>query len=127
IALVRGLLEKYGIPQGPAAPASHDEIAASLNPRGAEPLLEVAFGHRISLIASALGTPPAGLVDRAKKEGVAVAALVGQARHARRQLDAGVGVLVAPGTEAGGPTRPIATPVLPPANLGLARAPPAPP
>ena len=40
----------------------HDEVAASLNPDGAAVLLDVAFGHPIALIASALGTPPAGLV-----------------------------------------------------------------
>jgi hypothetical protein len=66
----------------------HDEIAASLNPDGAAPLLDVAFRHPIRLIANALGPPPAGLVDRARKQGVPVAALVGQPRHAIRQLEA---------------------------------------
>jgi len=116
---VNGLLAKYDIPEAPAKP-SHDEIAASLNPRGAEALLEVAFGHRIALIANALGTPPAGLVARAKKAGVAVAALVGQAKHARRQLDAGVDVLIAQGTEAGGHTGEIATMVLTPEIVAIA-------
>jgi NAD(P)H-dependent flavin oxidoreductase YrpB (nitropropane dioxygenase family) len=116
---VNGLLAKYDIPEAPAKPA-HDEIAASLNPRGAEALLEVAFGHRPALIASALGTPPPGLVTRAKKAGVAVAALVGQAKHARRQLDAGVDVLIAQGTEAGGHTGEIATMVLTPEIVGIA-------
>ena len=119
IAFVQGLLEKYGIPEAPLA-ASHDEIAASLNPRGAQALLDVAFSHRISLIANALGTPPAGLVARAKKEGVAVAALVGQAKHARRQIDAGVDLLIAQGTEAGGHTGTIATMVLTPEIVGIA-------
>jgi NAD(P)H-dependent flavin oxidoreductase YrpB (nitropropane dioxygenase family) len=119
IAFVRSLLEKYGIPEAPRV-ASHDEIAASLNPRGAGALLDVAFGHRIALIASALGTPPPGLVARAKKEGVAVAALVGQAKHARRQIDAGVDVLIAQGTEAGGHTGTIATMVLTPEIVGIA-------
>ncbi|MGH3294622.1 MAG: NAD(P)H-dependent flavin oxidoreductase [Trebonia sp.] len=116
---VNGLLEKYGIPEVAKKP-SHDEIAASLNPRGAQALLDVAFGHRIALIASALGTPPAGLVARAKQAGVAVAALVGQAKHARRQIDAGVDVLIAQGTEAGGHTGTIATMVLTPEIVGIA-------
>jgi NAD(P)H-dependent flavin oxidoreductase YrpB (nitropropane dioxygenase family) len=120
IAFVRGLLEKYGIPEGPPGLASHDEITASLNPRGAQALLDVAFSHRISLVASALGTPPAGLVARAKNEGVAVAALVGQAKHARRQIDAGVDVLIAQGTEAGGHTGTIATMVLTPEIVDIA-------
>ena len=119
IAFVRGLLEKYEIPEAPRV-AAHDEIAASLNPAGAQALVDVAFGHRISLIASALGTPPPGLVARAKSEGVAVAALVGQARHARRQIEAGVDVLIAQGTEAGGHTGTIATMVLTPEIVGIA-------
>jgi len=117
---VNGLLTKYDIPEAPAGHISHDEIAASLNPQGAEALLDVAFGHRISLIANALGTPPAGLVARAKSAGVAVAALVGRAKHARRQLDAGVDVLIAQGTEAGGHTGTIATMVLTPEIVSLA-------
>jgi NAD(P)H-dependent flavin oxidoreductase YrpB (nitropropane dioxygenase family) len=120
IAFVRGLLEKYGVPEAPPGLASHDEIAASLSPRGAQALLDVAFSHRISLVASALGTPPAGLVARAKNEGVAVAALVGQAKHARRQIDAGVDVLIAQGTEAGGHTGTIATMVLTPEIVDIA-------
>jgi len=119
LAFVRDLLAKYDIPEAPRV-AAHDEIAASLNPSGAQALLDVAFGHPISLIASALGTPPAGLVARAKKEGVAVAALVGQAKHARRQIDAGVDVLIAQGTEAGGHTGTIATMVLTPEIVGIA-------
>jgi NAD(P)H-dependent flavin oxidoreductase YrpB (nitropropane dioxygenase family) len=121
LAFVRDLLAKYDIPEAPQA-APRDEIAASLSPRGAQALLDVAFGHRISLIANALGTPPAGLVGRAKKEGVAVAALVGQAKHARRQIDAGVDVLIAQGTEAGGHTGTIATMVLTPEIAGIAGA-----
>ena len=117
---VNGLLDKYGIPAAPAGQRSHDEVTAALNRRGAEALLDVAFGHKIALIASALGTPPAGLVARAKQSGVAVAALVGQAKHARRQLDAGVDVLIAQGTEAGGHTGTIATMVLTPEIVDIA-------
>jgi NAD(P)H-dependent flavin oxidoreductase YrpB (nitropropane dioxygenase family) len=117
---VNGLLDKYGIPARPAGQRSHDEVAAALNRRGAEALLDVAFCHPIALIANALGTPPAGLVARAKQAGVAVAALVGQAKHARRQLDAGVDVLIAQGTEAGGHTGTIATMVLTPEIVDIA-------
>jgi len=119
LAFVRDLLDRYGIPE--AAPiAEHDEIAASLNPAGAAALLDVAFRHPITLIANALGPPPPGLVDRARKQGVAVAALVGQPRHAVRQIEAGVDLLIAQGTEAGGHTGTIATMVLTPEIVGIA-------
>jgi NAD(P)H-dependent flavin oxidoreductase YrpB (nitropropane dioxygenase family) len=119
IAFVRDLLARYGIPEAPQAP-DQGEALAGLSPDGAVALLDVAFGHRISLIASALGTPPPGLVARAKKEDVAVAALVGQPKHALRQIDAGVDLLIAQGTEAGGHTGTIATMVLTPEIVQIA-------
>src|SRR5919206_1149825 len=118
-AFVRDLLERYDIPPAPEGTASFDEIAAQLNPAGAAALLDVAFQHRISLIANALGTPPPDLVARGKAAGVVVAALVGQPKHARRQIDAGVDVLIAQGTEAGGHTGTIATLVLTPEVVEL--------
>ena len=119
LAFVAGLLDRYGIPDVPGYP-EHDEIAASLNPDGAAALLDVAFRHPIRLIANALGPPPAGLVERARKQGVAVAALVGQPKHAVRQIEAGVDLLIAQGTEAGGHTGTIATMVLTPEIVDIA-------
>jgi NAD(P)H-dependent flavin oxidoreductase YrpB (nitropropane dioxygenase family) len=116
---VAGLLDRYGIPDAASRPA-RDDIAAGMTPVGAGPLLDVAFGHRIALIANALGPPPPGLVSRAKAAGVTVAALVGQPRHARRQLEAGVDLLIAQGTEAGGHTGTIATMVLTPEIVEVA-------
>jgi NAD(P)H-dependent flavin oxidoreductase YrpB (nitropropane dioxygenase family) len=125
LAFVADLLARYGIPEpAEAARAAEtaviDEIAASLRPAGATALLDVAFSHRIGLIANALGTPPPDLVARGHAAGVVVAALVGQAKHARRQIDAGVDVLIAQGTEAGGHTGTIATMVLTPEIVEIA-------
>ena len=61
---------------------------------------------------NALGTPPKEFIDLAHEHGVLVGALVGAARHARKQVDAGVDVIVAQGTEAGGHCGEIATMVL---------------
>src|ERR1700722_6827271 len=119
LAFVRDLLDRYGIPDVAGNP-EHDEIAASLNPDGAAPLLDVAFRHPIRLIANALGPPPPGLVDPARKQGGPVSALVGQPRHAVKQIEAGVDVLIAQGTEAGGHTGTIATMVLTPEIVDIA-------
>jgi NAD(P)H-dependent flavin oxidoreductase YrpB (nitropropane dioxygenase family) len=120
-AFVHDLLATYEIPAAPGGARSDmDEIAAGLNPGGAAALLDVAFRHRISLIANALGTPSPDLVTRAKAAGVVVAALVGQPKHAIRQIEAGVDVLIAQGTEAGGHTGTIATMVLTPEIVDLA-------
>ena len=51
---------------------------------------------------------------------MAVAALVGQPRHAVRQIEVGVDLLIAQGTEAGGHTGTIATMVLTPEIVDIA-------
>ena len=117
IRFVEQLMAKYGIPE-----RNGREYAPAVNtdPGIVSELLDVAFSHRISLIASALGTPPAYLVERAKAAGVTVAALVGKRTHAERQLDAGVDLLIAQGTEAGGHTGTIATMILTPEIVDIA-------
>ncbi|MFM9035739.1 MAG: NAD(P)H-dependent flavin oxidoreductase [Mycobacterium sp.] len=76
--------------------------------------VEVAMGHRISLIANALGSPPADVLEQAHAAGVPVAALAGTAAHARRHAGNGVDIVVAQGYEAGGHTGEIASMVLVP-------------
>jgi NAD(P)H-dependent flavin oxidoreductase YrpB (nitropropane dioxygenase family) len=66
------------------------------------------------LIASALGPPPAQLIERAQAASVVVAALAGTRVHAERHKAAGVDLIVAQGTEAGGHTGEIGTMVLVP-------------
>jgi NAD(P)H-dependent flavin oxidoreductase YrpB (nitropropane dioxygenase family) len=80
----------------------------------AEQLLDVAFDHPIRLIANALGPPPEFMTGRAKAAGIPVAALVGAKEHAVRQVRAGVDIIVAQGTEAGGHTGEVTTMVLVP-------------
>ncbi len=76
--------------------------------------VDVALGHRIGLIANALGSPPADVLEQAHGAGVPVAALAGTAGHARRHAENGVDVVVAQGYEAGGHTGEIASMVLVP-------------
>ena len=107
------LLARYDIPELPGhLPASSGSL--SVSPQAAASLLDVAFAHPIRLVASALGPPPADLVGQAHDRGLVVAALVGTAEHARRQQAAGVDLIVAQGTEAGGHTGQISTMVLVP-------------
>jgi len=86
----------------------------SLSPIVAEQLIDVAFSHPIKLVASALGPAPKWMIERGRKEGVAVAGLVGAKEHAIRQIEAGVDIIVAQGGEAGGHTGEVATLVLVP-------------
>jgi NAD(P)H-dependent flavin oxidoreductase YrpB (nitropropane dioxygenase family) len=76
--------------------------------------MEVAFTHRPSLIANALGPAPDYMVEDAHGNGVLVAGLVGKQEHAESQKNAGVDIIVAQGYEAGGHTGEITTMVLVP-------------
>src|SRR5690606_32953655 len=103
-ALQRFLAKKFAI-----TPAQHEELIA------------IAMRHRIRLIAAGLGVPPRHLIDAAHEKGVLVAALVGDPVQAMRQRDAGVDLLVAQGSEAGGHTGSISTMVLVPQIVDLVR------
>lgn len=111
---VDDLLVRYGIPAVTDRQRSSSAGGLHISPKGYQPLLDVAFAHDIRLIASALGPPPPDLVERAHNHDVLVAALAGTAQHARRHAAAGVDLIVAQGTEAGGHTGEVATMVLVP-------------
>ncbi|HKB30337.1 MAG TPA: nitronate monooxygenase family protein [Streptosporangiaceae bacterium] len=80
----------------------------------ARPQVEVALRHPIALLANALGPPPADVVEEAHRHGVPMAALASNARHARKQAEVGVDIIVAQGTEAGGHTGDVSTMVVVP-------------
>ncbi len=109
---VAALLAEHGI-----EPADEDQLRldpVTISDEAGEALLDVALRHPIKLIASALGTPPGYMIDRAKQAGVPIAALVGAREHAIRQVNAGVDIIVAAGTEAGGHCGEVTTMVLVP-------------
>ena len=111
---VDDILRRYDVPPLPEDVGAGRLGALNVAPSGYGPLLDVAFGHNIKLVASALGPPPPDLIERAHSAGVAVAALAGKTVHAQRHAAAGVDMIVAQGTEAGGHTGEIATMVLVP-------------
>jgi NAD(P)H-dependent flavin oxidoreductase YrpB (nitropropane dioxygenase family) len=105
---VAGLLSAHDI-----EPAESPRLGGSgLSGNTGRELLEVAMSHPIKLIANALGVPPDYMIDAGKKNGVPVAALVGAKEHAVKQVAAGVDLIVAQGTEAGGHCGEVTTMVL---------------
>jgi NAD(P)H-dependent flavin oxidoreductase YrpB (nitropropane dioxygenase family) len=114
---VDDLLERYGVPELPAAASEgkrEDRGMAGLrvDAKSMAPLIDVSFDNGVSLIASALGTPPAWLIEEAHKRSIPVAALAGRIDHAIAHKEAGVDLIIAQGTEGGGHTGEIATMVL---------------
>ncbi|GAA1998796.1 nitronate monooxygenase family protein [Nocardiopsis rhodophaea] len=109
---VNELLAQHGVPE-----ITHEDTAHFLlgwTDATARPQVEVALRHPIGLLANALGAPPADVVEQAHGRGVPVAGIAGSVRHARKQREVGVDIIVAQGTEAGGHTGDVATMVLVP-------------
>ncbi|MFN8557292.1 MAG: nitronate monooxygenase [Dehalococcoidia bacterium] len=101
VAFVRSLREKMGLPEMKAegSAMSADFIEAQVR---------VVLEERVPVFAAALGDP-AWVVPLAREVGTKVIGLAGSVRNAERQKAAGVDIIVAQGTEAGGHTGRIAT------------------
>ncbi|MGW2231052.1 NAD(P)H-dependent flavin oxidoreductase [Streptomyces formicae] len=110
---VRDTLAKHGVPELAEGEASGWRITGWME-EVARNQLDVAFDYPIKLLANALGSPPADVIQRAHDHDVLVAALAGSAKHARKHAEAGIDVVVAQGYEAGGHTGEIASMVLTP-------------
>lgn len=99
-----------------AAPAPQQENSAQPSgPRAwtVEEQVAVIFEERVPVFASGLGNP-APYVERCRELGIRVVALVGNTKNAKRVAAAGVDIVVAQGTEAGGHTGRVATMALVP-------------
>ena len=110
-AFVEEVLERYRVPKLPAGESPHEGLLAWTH-AGARSQVEIALAHPIRLLVNALGTPPRDVIDQVHARGVQVAALCGSVEHARRHVEAGVDIIVAQGSEAGGHTGEIGTMVL---------------
>ena len=101
-AFVDTLIDEFGLEK--ADPPEQGETGLALARKQVEMILE----EDVAVFAAALGDP-AWVVPMAREKGVKVMGLVGSVRNAYRQVEAGVDILVAQGTEAGGHTGRIAT------------------
>ena len=119
-AFMNKILDEAGVPQLP--PDERERVLreivngrGNMTPDGARRLLRVALAHpQVKLVVSALGSPPPDVVAELRERKVMIGAMCGKGQHAARHKAAGVQVIVAQGTEAGGHTGDIATMVLVP-------------
>src|SRR5690606_14054480 len=96
------LLARHGVPPLPPDTELRGELLVGFDKQ--RELIEMLFEYRIKLIASALGPPPAWMIEQGRAHGVKVAALAGTVEHAKRHAAAGVDIVIAQGYEAGGHT-----------------------
>ncbi|WP_040496225.1 nitronate monooxygenase [Ilumatobacter nonamiensis] len=113
------ILARYDVPELPdgddtraTVPADGAGGSAPFSAKQAMPLLDIALAHDTAFVANALGPPPQFLIDRCKEEGKLIGALAGRPQHAERHQAAGVDIIIAQGSEAGGHTGEIGSMVL---------------
>ena len=98
----RKLLTDHGVPLGEAGEDNSLQLLGWTEAT-ATPQVDVALQHpKMTLIANALGTPPADIIQRIQQSGRKVAALCGSPYQARKHADAGVDIIIAQGGEGGG-------------------------
>jgi NAD(P)H-dependent flavin oxidoreductase YrpB (nitropropane dioxygenase family) len=119
VAFVDDILRRYEVPDlvaGDEATApggiAGDRSGTIFSASRADPQLEIALAHRTTLVVNALGPPTDHMIERVTAEGRRVGALAGAAVHAERHVNAGVDLIVAQGSEAGGHTGEIGSMVL---------------
>ena len=107
----RRLLDEHGVP-----PVPEEERRSGMmgwTEATGTPLLEVALRHdKVRLIANALGTPPAHIIEQVQTSGRLIGALAGSVKHAQHHKDAGLDFIVCQGSEGGGHTGDVGSIVL---------------
>lgn len=107
VAFQRELMARFELPE------THAEDENVLSPEFMARQVEVVLEERVPIFAAGLGDP-AIVVPRARAQGMTVLGLTGTVRNARRQVEAGVDIVVCQGTEGGGHTGRVASlPLIP--------------
>jgi NAD(P)H-dependent flavin oxidoreductase YrpB (nitropropane dioxygenase family) len=112
IDFARKLLADRGVPELPPGEGNEMRLLG-WTAATATPQIEVALRHpKVRLIANALGTPPADVIELIHDAGLKVAALCGSPHQALKHRDAGVDIVIAQGGEGGGHTGEVGSIVL---------------
>lgn len=101
---------------GSARKTNHDYTHGQL-----DDLISVVIEEKAKLFVSAVGVPPDHVIKRLHEAGILVMNMVGHPKHAHKALKAGVDIVCAQGGEGGGHTGDIATSILIPAVVDVAR------
>jgi len=116
---IEALLQEFDVPPLPEDYQPNEGIAGAgsdgllgWTEGGARNQLDVALKYPVKLLVNALGPPPKDIIDHAHTLGIKVAALTGAVKHAVRQQEQGVDIIISQGTEAGGHTGEVGSMVL---------------
>lgn len=107
------LLNRFDVPEVPDEEQAVGEGATAIfSAAKGTAQLEIVLAHKAALVVNALGPPPEWMIQQCKAADRKVGALAGSPAHARRHVEAGVDLIVAQGSEAGGHTGEIGSMVL---------------
>ncbi|WP_250212876.1 NAD(P)H-dependent flavin oxidoreductase [Acrocarpospora catenulata] len=113
-AYAEALMEKFGVP--PAPPATHQDghgfTTAGFTAAGGAQQIDAVLEGNASFLVSALGPPPADIVEAAHRKGIKVGTLVGKPHQAARSAATGVDFIIAQSYEAAAHTGEIGSMVL---------------
>jgi NAD(P)H-dependent flavin oxidoreductase YrpB (nitropropane dioxygenase family) len=123
-AFIQSLRDRYNLPPPAHRPENTENGLGSargglFSQEHGRRQLDVALEERVPLLASGLGSP-AFVVEAAHARGIKVAGLIGRTRQARREVEAGVDMIIAQGYDAGGHTGEIGTFTLVPQVVAIA-------
>ena len=102
----QSIKEKYNVPDPKGQVALHQW--GGLNQEMARAQLDVILEERVPVFSSGLGSP-AFIIKAAHERGIKIFGLIGKTRQAKREIEAGVDVIIAQGYDAAGHTGPIGT------------------
>lgn len=126
IAEMKSLLKSPDLPWGidlalpkigdGARKTNHDYTNGKL-----DELIDLTIEEGAHVFVSAVGTPPKYVIDKLHKHNILVMNMVGHPKHAIKALDLGVDIVCPQGSEGGGHTGDIATSILIPAVVDVAK------
>jgi NAD(P)H-dependent flavin oxidoreductase YrpB (nitropropane dioxygenase family) len=106
------LLTDHGVPAMPDDGGPKGGLQGWTEATARPLLVEALTRPQCVMIANALGTPPKEIIDEIHQSGRLVGALCGRVKQAIQHKEAGVDVIIAQGTEAGGHTGEVTSLVL---------------
>jgi len=107
VEFVFSLMRKFNLPE------TKVKEETFLSPEHIKKQVEVVLEEKVPVFAAGLGDP-SWVIPRAHEQGMKIIGLAGSVRNAQRHMEAGVDIVVAQGTEAGGHTGTIANfPLIP--------------
>jgi NAD(P)H-dependent flavin oxidoreductase YrpB (nitropropane dioxygenase family) len=111
-AFAERLLAEHGVPPMEDAGGPEGGLLGWTEATARALIDEALQRPQVRMIANALGTPPAHIIDEIHASGRLVAALCGRVKQALRHKEAGVDVIIAQGGEGGGHTGDVGSIVL---------------